>query len=208
MKYYFKCPNCGSNERFAKPSEQPSSTGCLLLFFGGIISALLFANYRWRRVQCLKCMHIFRQPSLPGTPLSHFATWIGYLTVMTVVAGVVGFAAPELAAALPRVPVISAIKQALVAQPRAMAYVIVTLVSLILISCLLAGAWSKVTFRRELLTKYQLRPLSAADLAKPSNPEWQGNIQTGKGQNADAAAFNEPMTFRFLRRDHLDVARP
>ena len=134
MNYYFKCPNCGSDERFVRPSEQSSSLGCLLFLFGGFIPALLFADYRWRRVQCLKCTHIFRQPPLPGTPLSHFAAWIACLTVIAMVVGVAGFAAPELAPALPSVAVISAIEHAIAAQPRTMAYIIASLVSLILTS--------------------------------------------------------------------------
>ena len=171
MNYYFKCPNCGSDERFVRPSEQSSSSGGASSFFLRFNRRDCLRIIRWRRIQCLKCTHIFRQPPLPGTPLSHFAAWIACLTVIAMVVGVAGFAAPELAPALPSVAVISAIEHA--------------------IACAAVGdglhyrkpgvpdrryAWwpppgAKPSSGRELSTKYRLKPLSSEDVARQSHPE-------------------------------------
>lgn len=171
MKYYFKCPNCGSNEQFVKPSEQSSSLGCLILILGGFLPALLLTDYKWQRVQCLNCMHIFRQPPLPGTALSHFALWIAFLTAFATVIGLVAYVAPSSMAGLPAISVVTEIELALAAQPREMAYVIAGLVSLILASCLVAAIWSKAKFRRELAEKFQLWPLASEAILQQKSRE-------------------------------------
>src|SRR6266511_3295106 len=97
MKYYFRCPNCGNDEEFVRPSEETSNLGCALFVFGGFIPYLLFAGHNLGRVQCSNCAHIFRQPPLPSSPLATFAGWILALTVIPVIVAVFFFSFTELA---------------------------------------------------------------------------------------------------------------
>ena len=75
--YYFSCAKCGNNQAFYRVDE-PSSEGlgCLILFFGGILPALLYSDSRKRRVQCGKCGLIFRSPRIPASPITATLGWI------------------------------------------------------------------------------------------------------------------------------------
>ena len=53
--YYFPCPNCENNAKFHNLHESSSEgTGCAILFFGGILSALIYEDSRRKRIQCAK----------------------------------------------------------------------------------------------------------------------------------------------------------
>src|SRR4051812_32237982 len=74
VKFYFRCPYCGSDEEFAKPPGD-TSLGCAVSLLG-FFPALPLAHHFRRRVQCRKCGHIFPQPPLPRGSVAKFAGWI------------------------------------------------------------------------------------------------------------------------------------
>lgn len=165
MNYYFRCPNCGSNEEFIKPSEESSNAGCAIFLFGGLIPALLFANDRQGRIQCAKCAHIFRQPRIPVSALAAFAAWIvALLSVPILVVVVVGFA--DHASSLPSVPIIASVEEFITAQPRLTAFALAFGFVLIVIVCWAVAFVSNARFRKQLSTEYRLEPLSPDELAQ------------------------------------------
>ena len=169
MKYYFRCPKCGNDEQFIKPSEQTDDLGCALFFYGGLIPGLLFANHASRRIQCTRCAHLFSQPALPSSPVASFAGWIVALTIVPIVAAVFVFCVPDLASLLPSIPVIATIEEAFAAQPRVAAYLLAVLLVLIVLFCWGAACLSNVRFRRRFSSEYLVRPLSPRDLAARNN---------------------------------------
>lgn len=76
MSYYFSCPSCGNNSAFNTVREQADSTGCLLLFFGGLLPYIFYSSSRVGRVQCSRCGYIFHKPGMPKSPISVFAFWV------------------------------------------------------------------------------------------------------------------------------------
>src|SRR5436190_6664148 len=126
MKYYFQCPKCGNDEEFIKPTEEGSKLGSMLFVVSGLMSAILyldFLEYQRRRVQCVRCAHLFRQPAMPNSPVTKFARWILVVTIGSLIVALLMFAISDLAALLPpSVPVISLIEEAIVGQPRLASY--------------------------------------------------------------------------------------
>ncbi|MHA3773850.1 hypothetical protein ACXR0O_20135 [Verrucomicrobiota bacterium sgz303538] len=165
MRYYFRCPNCGNDERFVTPHEQASNLGCALLFFGGLLPALVFANYTRNRVQCLNCGYIFRRPPLPSSPLATFAGWIVAVTLIPCVIALLLFASPEIADSLPSFSGIAALEEAIALKPRLAAYLLVVLVTLILAACWAAALVSSAKFRKQLSGQYRLTPDTSRDAA-------------------------------------------
>src|SRR4051794_7258011 len=118
MKYYFKCPQCSSDERFIEPSEQPSDVGSWLFLSGGLIAALTFANYKRQRVQCAHCGHLFQQPALPRSPIGKFAILIAAVTVILMSLALLFCFSPDIVDALPPLPVVNFIENAVATAPR------------------------------------------------------------------------------------------
>ena len=171
MKYYFRCPKCGNDEQFVKPSEQTSDLGCALLFFGGFIPALIFADHTSRRIQCSRCAHIFRQPAIPSSPLASFAGWILALTVVLFTIAVFFYCSSDLASLLPSIPVISSIEEAITIEPRVAAYLLSLLFILVVIPCWVAACLSNAKYRNQFSTEYHVKPLSSRDIAKQISPQ-------------------------------------
>ncbi len=178
MKYYFRCPKCGSDEQFVKPSEESSDLGCALFLFGGFIPALLYANHRHGRIQCTSCAHIFRQPPIPSSPLATFAGWTLALTIIPSVIAVFFFSFPDLASLLPSIPVISTIEDAVTTQPRVAAYLLALLFVLIVFPCWVAACASNAKFRKQLSTEYHLKPFTSHELAQHNKPQADAPIDT------------------------------
>lgn len=67
--YYFRCPKCGSSERFIRVDEPRTfMVYLLLLLTGHLIFALLTGGPRPKRTQCGKCLYVFKCPALPSNP--------------------------------------------------------------------------------------------------------------------------------------------
>jgi len=161
MRYYFKCPSCGSDAEFTVPREESSGLGFPLLVIYGFIAALLYADATSGRVQCSKCGYIFRQPSLPRTAVSALAVWIigiilvfGFLAVL-----VMGF--PEIMDLLPQSHILAAIEQLISENPRAVllgSVCTIAAVVLILVVSLIASWASNHRAHAELRKKFETEP--------------------------------------------------
>lgn len=166
MRFYFRCPKCGSDEEFAKLDEESLSIGWP---FVSVYSTLLFHEEQRRRVQCMKCSYIFAQPSLPSSPAAKLAGVVFVLTVIMVVVAVVLCVDPEIAGALPSIPPIAAIEEAIAAWPRIAAWLIVALLLLIAIPCWIATAMGNAKLRKQLAAQYRLQPLSSRERNEQSS---------------------------------------
>ncbi len=164
MKFYFKCPKCGNDEQFVRPNEKLGFA--LYLGYG-----LLFTDYMRARVQCMRCLYIFRPPPVPSSPLAAFAVWILGVTVISGIVAVVLFCAPPLAQALPAFSVIPVLEEAILMQPRVAAYLLGALFVLIPVSCCVAVMFSNAKFRKQLAKEYHLKPLSRRGLPPPEAPK-------------------------------------
>lgn len=166
VNYYFRCPKCGSDEEFIKPSEESSNLGCAIFFFGGLIPALLFAaDQTHGRIQCVNCAHIFRQPRIPVSPIAAFAGWIVALLIVPILIAVIAGSA-DLASFLPSVPIIASMEDAIKAEPRLAAYVLAFVLALIILVCWAAAFVSNSRFRKQLSTRCRLKALSPDELAQ------------------------------------------
>jgi rubredoxin len=189
VKYYFQCPNCGSDKQFIRPSEEASGLGCLLFLFGGFIPALLFADYTHRRVQCQSCGHIFRQPPIPSSPVAKLAGWLLAFIIISGGIAILLFSFPDLAALLLSIPFVATIEEAIIAQPRVAAYLLALLLVLIVVSCWTAACVSNARFRKRLSDKFHLKPFSSRELAlrngsQPGALKDNQNACTEPGNNA------------------------
>lgn len=179
MKYYFRCPRCGNDEEFLRPSDD-TNTGCSLLFFGGLFSALIFSNYQKQRVQCLKCMHMFQQPPVPSSPVENFAGVVQAITLVLVATAVAFYGIPVLTEVLPPgVPIMSAIEDAVANQPRTAAYLLVALVVSMLGVSVIAALLGKRGTRRRLSSEYRLQPPRSIEVAG------QGEMQSAPRRNEE-----------------------
>ena len=158
MKYYFTCPTCGHDDGFTLPAEQSSGLGCLLLFFGGFIPALLYADAQSHRVHCDNCGYIFRQPALPKTGVAKLATGILLTYVVAGVVAVVMMCAPELADVVPRPAFVQDLRLMVSANPEAFMMLVAATGITTLLLCLLASAGSSIAQRRRLSKEFTLHP--------------------------------------------------
>lgn len=164
MKYYFQCPHCGNDEKFVRPTEESSNLGCGLLMFGGLIGALLYAGHLRQRVQCVKCLYIFRPPPVPSAPVAKFAGWIFALLFLSIVTAVFFCFVDGLAGNLPSVPGIDLIEEVVAKQPRVIAYLLATVSILIVIACWVAAGISNIKYRKRFSQVYRVKPLSSQEL--------------------------------------------
>lgn len=176
MKFYFRCPKCGSDEEFVKPSEEKSDLGTNLLFIGGIMAASMYADHVRRRVQCGKCSYIFRQPPIPSATQAKFAGWILALTLIPVLVAVAFVSFEDLAALLPALPVIDTIEEAVTMQPRVAAYLIAVVVVLVGVTAWVAAVWSNFRLRRKYAAEFQTKPLPAK--SEPVEPIEERSLQS------------------------------
>ncbi len=159
MKYYFKCPNCKNNEQFTTPSESSSGLGCLLLFFGGIIPALLYADSTNRRIQCANCGHIFQQPPLPNSSVSKLAKWIVLILVLFIFGSFLILVEPEISSLLPRYQWLSGFEGIIRANPYETAFCITALVLVLAIITILSSMISNARFRASFRKEYLTQPI-------------------------------------------------
>ena len=154
MKYYFNCPHCGNNTDFVKPTERDSSTGCLLLLFGGFIPFLLFSSLAGKRIQCGRCKTLFAQP---GFPANRSALLLGALAgtlICVLFASVFFFALPGLAQLLPEVTSLSFVEEALQRRPRVALFLILTIATLSILPLWMAAAIITRNTRKEIKKSY------------------------------------------------------
>ena len=158
LKYYFKCPNCKNDEHFSLPSCASTGLGCLLLILGGFIPALLYAESTRRRVQCSSCGFIFRQPSLPRTPVSDFTTWILGIVLLFGLLTVVLILFPALTALVPDAPLVLNMETFIKNNPKAIGVGLAPIIPLILIVSLLTSWGSNRRAHKLLKTKFKIEP--------------------------------------------------
>lgn len=162
-KYYFRCPHCGNDEEFVRPTED-GHLGCAMLLLGGLLAANHVNEYRKHRVQCVRCLHMFQQPALRVSAVAAFGTVIQVLTILLVVAGVIFYGYGDLITPLPEWPILFWIEEAIAAKPRVAAYFLVALVVTMLFVPIIAGWIGNRSNRRQLAEKFLLRPPSAHTL--------------------------------------------
>jgi len=124
MKYYFRCPSCGNDTDFVKPTEQDNNAGCLMLFFSGILPFLLLCSASSARIQCGRCKTLFAQPGLPSNKAARQIGLLVGIIICVLFASVFFFAIPSLARLLPVVPVFSVLEDAILNQPRVALYLL------------------------------------------------------------------------------------
>lgn len=145
---------------------------------GGLIPALIYSDDQRRRVQCVHCSHIFRQPRIPGSPIASFLGWLLALVIVTFIIAGFFFSFRDLASLLPSIPVISTIEEAVTMQPRVAAYLLAVLFVLIVIPCWIAALVSNIRFRKQFATNYQVKPLASLDLARKNTPQPELSSET------------------------------
>ncbi len=158
MKFYFNCPKCRLNDSFYSVEESADGTGCLLLFFGGLIPFLLFRSDRGNRIQCGNCGYIFHQPGVPFTPTARVAVALILLILAVPIYLIAISNTPSHDRMLPGGEWIESIEETVREHPRAAVYaaggvLIVTIVTL----AILAIA-SNASYRKLLSVTYKLTP--------------------------------------------------
>lgn len=154
--------------------ENSSGLGCLLLILGGFIPALLYANATSRRVQCSHCGLIFRQPPLPKTSLSVFATWIiSSILIFALLTFLLSY--PEISSLIPRLPYLSALEQFVSENPRAIAIGLIPLLGIILVVCAVASWASNHQAHKKLQLEFKIWPesFSEAKNRQPADPDYR-----------------------------------
>jgi hypothetical protein len=170
VKYYFQCPKCGNEEQFVKPTEERSGLGIALFVFGGIVPAALLGDYMQGRVQCARCLHLFRQPPIPKSPLASFAGWIVALALSPFLFATIFFISPEISTLLPSFSGMATLEDAIKLEPRLIAYLLISLPVLIVIPCMIAAGVSNVRFRRQFATQYEVSPSPSPKFAPKEMP--------------------------------------
>jgi len=158
MRYYFKCPGCGSDEKFTRPSEQSTGLGCVFLFFGGFIPVLLYADAQSRRVQCETCGYIFRQPALPKTGVAMLATGIFLTYIIAIAFAAVLMSVPEVADSFPNPQFIKDFVLLMSGHAEALTLLAGIAVVATLLLSVFASAISSVAQRRRLSKEFELCP--------------------------------------------------
>ena len=187
MKYYFSCPLCGNDELFVRPSEDSSGLGCALLLYGGWLPFLIFARRNRNRVQCSQCAHIFQQPALPVSPTASLARFIILQTIVCAVLAFLFFYVPNLAKALPAVPILTGLENAIAAHPRVAAYILGLLFWQITIPCLVVAAVSAYRFHKQLAARFRLMPVSSRQIATQSLSVQSPSFNSHNAERSDAA---------------------
>lgn len=162
--YYFHCPMCGSDERFAAVNQDNVSLGCLIAILGGLLPWLLYADSTRNRVQCMNCGKIFRQPPLPQSPLSNYALAIIILIVLTIFALLIMVAAPEFHAWLPDYPAVASLVELVAKHPEAVVASVLPLFVILVVSGIVVSIVSNRRYRSELREHVHLEPLARFDM--------------------------------------------
>jgi len=153
MKYYFKCPGCGNETQFVKPTEQSDGNGCLMLFLGGIIPFLLFSGINGSRIQCTQCKTLFSQPSLPSSKPAKYIGLLAGLVIILLFASVFYFCIPGLAETLPEIPAFGILEEAIHSKPRVATYLIVLMSVFTILPLWIATVFITNKHHRKLKTR-------------------------------------------------------
>ena len=154
MKYYFKCPGCGNETDFVKPTEQGNGSGCLMLFFGGIFPFLLFSSLNGARIQCDQCKLLFAQPSLPSNKSAIYLGLLVGLIITVIFVSVFFFCIPGLARILPEIPAGHILEEAIHNEPRVATYLIIVLSAFTVLPLWVAAALITNKYHRNLKSKF------------------------------------------------------
>lgn len=160
MKYYFKCPGCGSDEQFIKPAESGAEPGVLTTFFGGAMTSYSLAEARRNRVQCGKCGRLFKLPPIPNSPVARLAHWIIMSLILFFLAGGSLLLVKSGESYLPKVQWISEFSCIIADHPYLVAFWIVSLTVFLLLTSMLAALISNIRFTTRFQKQYKTRPES------------------------------------------------
>jgi len=165
VKYYFRCPGCGNDTLFVKPSEDDDNMGCLFLVFGGLLSALLFTGYNRGRIQCQECKHLFQQPAIPSSPYARYVGVIVGMVIVLICVSVFFFCLPSLAKTLPSFPFLFLLEDAIVAQPRVAAYLLISLSLITVVPLWVAATIANARYRKKFRSQYSYKVPSLSKYA-------------------------------------------
>jgi len=174
MKYYFACPRCGNDERFAHPREQSSGLGCLILLFGGLIPALLFADAIRHRVQCVQCGFIFRQPALPRSSASRVAIYVILVVLSFAALTIILAMDPELTSGIPEVSALLTVEAFIAEYPRAVTLTLIPMLALLLLSLLVVSWVSNVRLRMDMRKTHKLKAGRSSAFRQDRNADAAG----------------------------------
>lgn len=166
MKYYFKCPSCGSDDEFTLPREEPSGLGLSLFLLGESVSALMYADSVRRRVQCAKCGYLFRQPALPRTAVATLAAWVIGIILLLGLSIICLIVVPEVMDLIPPSQALAVIEQFISEYPRVVLLGVLPLIAAILailVVCVIASWASSHRARVELRKKFETKPKRHAE---------------------------------------------
>jgi hypothetical protein len=90
--------------------------------------------------------------------LGRFAGWIAAIVIISAIIGLIWAALPETVPNLPSVPGIDLIETAIASQPRLAAYLITSVIVLLILTCLITSLVSNARFHGTLGEKFLLRP--------------------------------------------------
>ena len=154
MKYFFKCPGCGNETDFVKPTEHGNGSGCIMLFFGGIFPFLLFSSLNGARIQCDQCKLLFAQPSLPSNKSAIYLGLLVGLIITVIFVSVFFFCIPGLARILPEIPAGHILEEAIHNEPRVATYLIIVLSAFTVLPLWVAAALITNKYHRNLKSKF------------------------------------------------------
>ena len=171
--YYFDCPSCGNDQEFYRTREAPSGgTGCLILLLGGILPALLFCGYKFRRIQCAKCGYIFRQPPIPYSPIARTAISIGILIpVISILVGYAITAFPSLKEIIPGSKFFTWFEIILKEHTAFAASIIFTYIILTIFFSILTAVIDNFTYHRPMRRDIPYKPINK----NPNNTSLENN---------------------------------
>ena len=144
--------------KFSLPKEEPTGLGFLLFFLGGLIPLLLYADTTCHRVQCAECGYIFRQPTLPRTTLSRFATWIIAIILLFGILTLLLIGVPDVADLLPRFPALTKIEQLISKNPRAIIFGLLPMIAAVLTLSVFVSWASNHVAHRKLRKEFETKP--------------------------------------------------
>jgi uncharacterized paraquat-inducible protein A len=140
--------------------------GCLIFLLGGFLAAIFFEGSRFRRIQCRRCGHIFRQPFVPKSPVERFACAIVAVLLVLGCFAALAFQFPGIGASLPEIPFGAALEKAVLGQPRVAAYLLAFLFLVLPTCCLVVAMVASIRSRKRLASAYELR-VSPASFPPP-----------------------------------------
>jgi hypothetical protein len=170
MKYYFKCPNCESDDQFTQPVEERSGLWASLLVFGGLLPTIFYAaEASRRRVQCAQCGYIFKQPPFPKTSLSHLAIAVIGIVLVSALLTTLMILWPEIMSIAPQHPFLSSLEKAIANNPKSIVLGVFPMMLLLIVVALFASWISNVKANKKLRQKFATKPLRFSESKKETS---------------------------------------